>query len=176
MAKSEVIKARNTSYITKEDYVESVKLSTNRKIKTVSIILSLILVVVGGYGAFTGAIAYGLALAIFGLVMLVWELFISYSVLGAKSFKKVVEENGTDEIKLKIDFYKDHLVLNNQNGLKSELKYRKIKKMGRGKNVVVLVFNKDYAVTFKKDGFTYGDFDTVEDLIYTARGMKGAVA
>lgn len=172
MAKSEVIKARNTSYITKEDYVESVKLSTNRKIKTVSIILSLILVVVGGYGAFTGAIAYGLAFAIFGLVMLVWELFISYSVLGAKSFKKVVEENGTDEIKLKIDFYKDHLVLNNQNGLKSELKYRKIKKMGRGKNVVVLVFNKDYAVTFKKDGFTYGDFDTVEDLIYTARGMK----
>ena len=172
MAKSEVIKARNTSYITKEDYVESVKLSTNRKIKTVSIILSLILVVVGGYGAFTGAIAYGLAFAIFGLVMLVWELFISYSVLGAKSFKKVVEENGTDEIKLKIDFYKDHLVLNNQNGLKSELKYRKIKKMGRGKNVVVLVFNKDYAVTFKKDGFIYGDFDTVEDLIYTARGMK----
>lgn len=172
MAKSEIIKARNTSYITKEDYVESVKLSTNRKIKTVSIILSLILVVVGGYGAFTGAIAYGLAFAIFGLVMLVWELFISYSVLGAKSFKKVVEENGTDEIKLKIDFYKDHLVLNNQNGLKSELKYRKIKKMGRGKNVVVLVFNKDYAVTFKKDGFTYGDFDTVEDLIYTARGMK----
>lgn len=172
MAKSEVIKARNTSYITKEDYVESVKLSTNRKIKTVSVALSLILIVVGGYGAFTGAIAYGLAFAIFGLVMLVWELFISYSVLGAKSFKKVVEENGTDEIKLKIDFYKDHLVLNNQNGLKSELKYRKIKKMGRGKNVVVLVFNKDYAVTFKKDGFTYGDFDTVEDLIYTARGMK----
>ena len=44
--------------------------------------------------------------------------------------------------------------------------------MGRGKNVVVLVFNKDYAVTFKKDGFTYGDFETVEDLIYAARGMK----
>lgn len=172
MAKSEVIKARNTSYITKEDYVESVKLSTNRKIKTVSIILSLILVVVGGYGAFTGAIAYGIAFAIFGLVMLIWELFISYNVLGSKSFKKVVEENGTDEIKLKIDFYKDHLVLNNQNRLKSELKYRKIKKMGRGQNVVVLVFNKDYAVTFKKDGFTYGDFETVEDLIYAARGMK----
>ena len=168
MAKSEVIKARNTSYITKEDYVESVKLSTNRKIKTVSIILSLILVVVGGYGAFTGAIAYGLAFAIFGLVMLIWELFISYNVLGSKSFKKVVEENGTDKIKLKIDFYKDHLVLNNQNGLK----YRKIQKMGRGQNVVVLVFNKDYAVTFKKDGFTYGDFETVEDLIYAARGMK----
>lgn len=172
MAKSEIIKARNTSYITKEDYVESVKLSTNRKIKIVSIILSLILVVVGGYGAFTGAIAYGLAFAIFGLVMLIWELFISYNVLGSKSFKKVVEENGTDKIKLKIDFYKDHLVLNNQNGLKSELKYRKIQKMGRGQNVVVLVFNKDYAVTFKKDGFTYGDFETVEDLIYAARGMK----
>ena len=104
MAKSEIIKARNTSYITKEDYVESVKLSTNRKIKTVSIALSLVLVVVGGYGAFTGAIAYGLAFAIFGLVMLVWELFISYNVLGSKSFKKVVEENGTDKIKLKIDF------------------------------------------------------------------------
>ena len=134
--------------------------------------LSLVLVVVGGYGAFTGAIAYGLAFAIFGLVMLIWELFISYNVLGSKSFKKVVEENGTDKIKLKIDFYKDHLVLNNQNGLKSELKYRKIQKMGRGQNVVVLVFNKDYAVTFKKDGFTYGDFETVEDLIYAARGMK----
>lgn len=172
MAKSEVIKARNTSYITKEDYIESVKLSTNRKIKTVSVILSLVLIVVGGYGAFTGAIAYGIGFAIFGAVMLVWELFISYTVLGSKSYKKVVEENGTEEIKLKIDFYKDHLVLNNQNGLKSDLKYKKIKKMGRGNNVVVLVFNKDYAVTFKKDGFTFGDYDIVEDLIYRARGMK----
>ncbi|WP_300277651.1 hypothetical protein [Peptacetobacter sp.] len=172
MAKSEVIKARNTSYITKEDYVESVKLSTNRKIKTVSILLSIILVVVGGYGAVTASIAYGIAFAIFGFVMLIWELFISYNVLGSKSYKKVVEENGTDKIKLKIDFYKDHLVINNQNGLKSELKYRKIQRMGRGENVVVLVFNKDYAVTFKKDGFTYGNYDIVEDIIYKARGMK----
>lgn len=172
MAKSEVIKARNTSYITKEDYIESVKLSTNKKIKTISVILSVILIIVGGYGAFTGAIAYGLAFAIFGVVMLIWELFISYSILGSKSYKRVVEENGTDTVKLKIDFYKEHLVLNSQNGLKSDLKYKKIQKMGRGNNVVVLVFNKDYAVTFKKDGFTYGDFETVEDLIYTARGMK----
>lgn len=169
MSKIEVIKARNTSYITKEDYIESVKLSTNRTIKTMSIILSIILIVVGGYGAFTTTVAYGLAFAIFGVFMLIWEMFISYKVLGSKSYKKVVEENGTEEIKLKIDFYKDHLVLNNKNGLKSELKYRKIQKIGKSKNIVVLSFNKDYAVTFKLDGFTYGDYGIVEELINKAK-------
>lgn len=168
MGKAEIIKARNTSIITKEDYIESVKLSTDRKKKNRCVILSIIILFLGIYGEVTNTVMLGWLFAAFGVVMIAWELFISYPVIGGKSYKKALEVNGGKEITIKVDVYKDHLEMKNASG-KTSLKYKKIKRVGKGNNVVILIFSDELAVTFKKDSFTFGSFEDVEAVIEKAR-------
>ena len=170
MVKAEIIKGRNTSEITKDDYLESVRLSTNTKKKMIEILLCVVLMVLGGYGHYSGTIKFGAIFGFIGAFMLVWELFLAAKVIGSRAYKKALAESDGKDIIVKIDFYKDHLDLKNPGNQKVSLKYKKINQLRNGKNVVVLLFNHDeFAVTFKKDSFTFGECDEIIEMINEAR-------
>ena len=170
MGKAEILKGRNTSEITKDDYLESVKLSMNTKKKIVEVLLCLVLIVLGGYGHYSGTIKWGALFGFIGVFMLIWELFLSAYVIGNRAYKKAVRESKGKDIIVKIDFYKDHLDLKNPTNQKVSLKYKNINQLRSGKKVVVLLFNRDeFAVTFKKDSFTFGNCEDIEKMINEAR-------
>lgn len=163
--------AENHTRISRKLFNEGVRAVENKRYKKdilkLIIILTVIYLIVAAWLLHTGGSLFFLfGESIFLAAMIFWATIYLPGSKRRNKYKAMMQ--GTDHVPERmIKFYLNHLLVITDSGKQTVISYNDVTGWQETSNLYILNCNNNTSLLVSKDGFIFGDFDTVKPYFYS---------